>query len=445
LYLLTHEGANFEKVGTDATTRLSSLGVTWGHHADSQLFYAYEPTKLGMVLSMDGFKTISTHSQGLYTSPFVREGAHLRANANGTVFYAVANGVLSKGYRFDGPLEVSHVAVTPPAISFAPGAWQEGTWSLQRCLGVLHDQPYAAGSARMIARSAKDVEGALSPKEVTVTALVIDPRGKPKPVTVDLSRLGGSPRTPMFDDGQHGDGAAGDNVYGASFAVSPQALLAHRPYGHDWRREWPGHLGLTVTAVASDGSLSGAVGVLYLASRPEGFVYWGHGQRPDPRDTKGEVSIRLDPQVANPASSSASWKIMAANGPWALPLGDPYHPRDITGLYAVSFWAKSDGRSPDDLSLQLRDQPEYTAPSTTPAVGLVRDRMIEGGAMATEFRRVVIPLEPLLKRTASFQPRLFCWIVFSGEGRAPATYWIDDVRFVLTKEELETDLRLTPR
>ena len=445
LHVITHEGANFEKVGTAETTRLASLGATWGHTADSQLLYAYEPAKLGMIVSTDNFKTVSTYSQGLYISPFVREGAHLRANANGTVFYAVANGILCKGYRFDGPLKVSTVAVSPPAISFAPTAWQEGTWTLQRCLGVLHDQPYAAGVARMVARSARDIEGALSPKEVAVTAMAIDPRGKPKSVTVDLSRLGGSPRTPMLDDGQHGDGPAGDNVYGASFAVSPQTLLAHHPWGNDWRRPWPGPLGLTVTAVASDGSLSGAVGVLFFASRPEGFAFCGHGMHPDTRDPQGQVSIDVDTKVANPALSSASWKIAATQGPWVLPLGDPYRHRDIAGLRTLSFWAKSDGKSTDDLAVQLRDQPDYSAPATTPPVGLVKDRVIDGGALTGQFRRVVIPLEPLLRRAPGFQPRLFCWLIFSSQGRAPATYWIDDLRFFPTKEELETDLRLSPR
>ncbi len=445
LHVITHEGANFVKVGPPETARLASLGAAWGPTADSEFLYAYEPTKLGMIVSTDGFTTVSTCSQGLYTSPFVREGAHLRANANGTVFYAVANGVLSKGYRFDGPLKVSQISVSPAAMSFAPGAWHEGTWTLQRCLAVLHDQARAAGPARMIARSAREVEGALSAQEATVTALVIDSRGKPKSVTVDLSRLGGSPRTPMLDDGQHGDGAPGDNVYGAVFPMPPQALLAHWPWSRDWRRAWPGPLGLTVTAVASDGSLSGAVGVLHLAMRSDGFVFWGHGLRPDTRDCKGDVTLRVDPAVANPATSSASWKIVAANGPWVLPLGDPYHTRDISGLYAVSFWAKSDATRPDDLSLQLRDQPDYTAPSPTPPLGLVRDRAIEGGAITAEFRRVVVPLEPLLKRTPGFQPRLFCWLVFSGEGRAPATYWIDDLRFFPTKEDLDTELRLSPR
>ena len=442
VHVLTHGGANFEKVGSEELTHLASLGVAPGPTADSQLFYAYEPMRLGMIVSADALKTFSTHSQGLYTSPFVAEGAHIRANASGTVFYAVANGVLSKGYRFDGPLKVSNVTLSPPAFSFAPLAWSEGTASLQRCLSALPRAARAAPMARQIALFTKEVEDALSPPQLTIAALVVDQKGKPKSVTVDLSRLGGSPRTPMADDGQHGDGAAGDNVYGAPIVLRPREV--HRDW-RDWRREWPGPLDLTVTAVGSDGALSGSVGVLFAAKRTESFTYWEEDYVPSVRNPTGEVSIDRDPQVAPPPTSRSSWRITAGKGPWTLPIGDPYHPRDITGFYAVSFWVKSDGRSPDDLRVQFRDQPDYVAQTTTTPVGVAADRAIEGGAMAAEFRRVAIPLEPLLAKTPGLLSRLFCWVIFSGEGRAPGTWWVDDIRLFRTKEELDTDVRLNRR
>ncbi|HUT36082.1 MAG TPA: choice-of-anchor X domain-containing protein [Planctomycetota bacterium] len=437
VHLVTNNGANFEKVGPEGLARLPSIGVTWGHHADNQLFYAYEPTRLGMIVSADGFKTFTTHSQGLYASPFVTEGAHLRSNASGTVFYAAANGVLSKGYRFDGSLKISQVALAPPAFAFAPVTWSEGTRSLQRCLDILPKAAHAADIGRQIARFTTVVEEALSPKQVTITAMVMDQRGKPKSVTADLSRLGGSPRTPLLDDGQHGDGAAGDNVYGAPIVLRSREI--HRD-GRDWRREWPGPLGLTVTAVGTDGALSGAVGVLFAAKRPEGFLYWEEDSAPSVRNPTGEVSIAVDPHVAPPPTSKSSWRIKAGKGPWTLPIGNPYVPRDITGFHAVSLWVKSDGKSPDDLRVQFRDQPDYIAPTTTPPVSLGG-----AGAVTAKFRRVVIPLEPLLARTPGFLTRLFCWVVFSGEGRAQGTWWVDDIRLFRTKEDLETDMRLDPR
>ncbi len=453
VYVVTNNGANFAKVGPEELMRLASLGVAPGHHADSQVFYAYEPTRLGMIVSADAFKTFTTCSQGLHISPFVAEGAHLRANASGTVFYAVANGVLSKGFRHDGPLKVSSVTLSPPAFSFAQVAWSEGAKSLERCLGALPKATRAAPVARQIVRFTKGVEGALAPTQLTITALVVGQKGKPKSVTVDLSRLGGSPRTPMSDDGQHGDGAAGDNVYGAPIVLRPREV--HRDW-RDWRREWPGPLDLTVTAVGSDGALAGAVGVLFGVKRAESFAYWGEDYAPDVRNPTGEVSVALDTQAAPPPTSRSSWRITAGKGPWTLPIGDPYHPRDITGFHAVSFWVKSDGRSPGELRVQFRDQPDYIAPTTTPPVSLGGTGFPPVGdtgkmpvppqdarATGTEFRRVVVPLEPLLARTPGFLSRLFCWVIFSAD--APGTWWVDDIRLFHTREDLETDMRLDPR
>jgi len=431
IHVVTHGGANFEKVGPEELTRLASLGVAPGHHADCQVFFAYEPTRLGMAVSLDGFKTFTTCSQGLYTSPFVAEGAHLRANASGTVFYAVANGVLSKGFRFDGPLKVSNVALSPPAFSFAQVAWTEGAKSLERCLTALPRASHAAPLAQQIARFAKGVEGALAPTQLTITALAADQRGKPKSVTVDLSRLGGSPRTPMHDDGQHGDGAAGDSVYGTSVSLRPRDI--HRD-GRDWRREWPGPLDLTVTAVGADGALAGAVGILFGVKRPESFAYWEEDYVPWVRNPTGEVAVSLDPQTAPPPTSRSSWRITAAKGPWTLPIGNPYVPRDVAGFHAVSFWVKAGPASPGELRVQFRDQPDYVATTTTPPVSF---------GVTGEFRRVVVPLEPLLAKTPGFLSRLFCWVIFSADG--PGTWWVDDIRLVQSKDELDTDVRPHPQ
>jgi len=434
VHVVTNNGANFAKAGSDELTRLASLGVVPGPTADSQVFYAYEPTKLGMVASLDGLRTLTPCNQGLPLSPFVAEGAHLRANANGTVFYAVANGALAKGFRFDGALKVSNVVVSPPAFSFASGAWSEGVSSLQRCLSVLPRAPHAAGVARQIARFARAVEAALTPTQVAITALVVDQRGKPKSVTVDLSRLGGSPRTPMADDGQHGDGAAGDSVYGAAIILRPREI--HHD-GRDWRREWPGPLDLTVTAVGSDGALAGAVGILFGVRSAESFYFWGEDYAVSFRNPTGDVAVALDRQVAPLPTSRSSWRITAGKGPWTLPIGNPYVPRDITGFHTVSLWVRSDGRSPDALRVQLRDQPDYIAPTTTPPVSL--------GPTSGEFRRVDIPLEPLLAKTPGFLSRLFCWVIFSGEGTAPGTWWVDDIRFARSKDELDSDVRPRPQ
>ncbi|MGQ0627296.1 MAG: choice-of-anchor X domain-containing protein [Phycisphaerales bacterium] len=48
-------------------------------------------------------------------------------------------------------------------------------------------------------------------------------------VTLDLSSIGGSAMTAMFDDGMHGDGIAGDNVFGVSHTVAALSPLFAGP------------------------------------------------------------------------------------------------------------------------------------------------------------------------------------------------------------------------
>jgi hypothetical protein len=438
LYQITHSGADYERAGPEDAPRWASIGVAWGHHADAQILYAYEPTKLGMAVSTDGMKTWSTHRSGLPLSPFVREGAHIRANANGTAFFAVANGLLCTGYRVDGALTVSHVAVEPPALAFAPGAYHEGMWRIRRSLALLPRERYAADGARKLAACARRVENALSHTEATVTARVVARGATPKSVTVDLSRLGGSCRSPLLDDGQHGDGAAGDGVFGARFPIHAKGLERD---GYDWRRPWPGRLGLTVTAVAHDGKLTGTVGVLFIHSPPASFPYWSEDSRVSTRDRRGAVSFTIAEDPVSPYLSAHSWQLTAGPGDWVIPFGDPWHLQNLTGFHAMSFWIKSDGKGDGRIFVQLRDSPTYIYPTTTPRVDFVAERLIDGGAITAEFRRVVIPLSRFLAEAPNFHKHLFCWLVLSGDGPSARSYWIDDIRFFQSREALEADVR----
>ena len=103
-------------------------------------------------------------------------------------------------------------------------------------------------------------------------------------VTVDLSRVGGSTITPMYDDGLHGDGAANDGVYGAQCLLRPDRM---RNFYQDLRRPMPGPMALTITAVSQDGTLSSAVGVLGLLERVETHAYWVPTPRNEWKETEG--------------------------------------------------------------------------------------------------------------------------------------------------------------
>ena len=431
LHAITHQGADSERLGPDGLANVASVAIVWGHHAGSEAIVAYEPTRLGMILSEDGMESQTVQSRGLYVGPLVREGAHVRANASATVFFAVANGTLSRGCRQDGALQVRNVAITPSAVPFARTTYHEATSRLRDALAAISAERYAAAGARGILQLTTQAESALASTRLQITANVGGRQARPAAVNVDLSALGGAARTPMHDDGQHADGAANDGLFATTFHLDPRHL-GDRVRG--------GPLGLTVTALAADRSVFGAVGVLYPCAKPETVAFWNEGE---PRSVFG--GFHLEPQAAlsfvsrppHPYLGSRLLEVRAPRGYWTLPLGSIYNTLDITGYHALGFWIKADAPTRDPIHLQLRDAPRYTYSTDTPRVAV--------GPVAREFRHVVVPLAPLLARSPTFIKLLLGWTFFSGRTTAPRTYWIDDIRLFLTRDDLEAyRKRVTP-
>ena len=242
----------------------ASVGVTWGPNPDVVNLLLYDPSNLGLVVSSDDLASVHTASDGLLVSALVKEGAVIRPNANGTVFYAVANASLSIGRV---PEEVPVVDLKPALFALAPRAESEPAW---KELGDAFDKfSRAEGStvaaAKALCQSVGDLQGVYHRCQLTVTARLPLKPSPPVSVTVDLSRFGGTPDTPLFDDGQHNDGAAGDGIYGGTFAFLPEM---HPPAADEWRSSWPGRVALGVSATFADGRHEGAVGVVAVFARP---------------------------------------------------------------------------------------------------------------------------------------------------------------------------------
>ncbi|NQT86084.1 hypothetical protein HQ560_04925, partial [bacterium] len=433
LHVLTESGATPLPVTEKGLTAVTSLGVTWNGHADSQLAYAYDPRKQGLIVSADAFAHTTSHAQGLFTGPFVREGAHVRAAADGNVFLAVANGTLYRGVRLGGTLRVSGVAVTPPSVSIARRQYAAAIRHMRTGLRPLADARSAVGPARRLLGHIESVDCALSSRQVGVTARVTGRGGAPTAVTVDTSRLGGPTQAPMLDDGRHGDGKAGDGVYGVTLPISPDALT---PDGQDWRRPWPGPMPLTVTAVAKDGSLAAAVGLLNIHEHTEPFSltdstrYW----RASDADLTGIAYSKGIEQGAPTAPQWTGYTFQTKAGDWRFVAGYQERRFDCTGFHALSFWIKTDRPLDGPVRMILRDFPEYLAPTDTPAVTLGPDKV------TPSWRRIVLPLKSLLAPVPQFQTRLLAFFVLSGSDKAPRTFWIDGLTFFPTPESLETDL-----
>jgi len=435
MYRLSGDGAFTMKVGPEGVVRWSSVGVTWGPTADSQIVYACEPTRLGMVASGDGFKTFSTHSAGLYTGSFVKEGAHIRAGADGQVFYAVVNDVLYVGRVRPGALAVEDVTVTPPVVLLAPQARDAALVRVRRQIVAIPKERTAVAGARRLMELAGAVRRTASADQIVITARVLGASGEANAVTVDLSRLGGSPQTPMFDDGRHGDGAAGDGVYGAIVPIDPRDF---RGDPNDWRVPWPGRLALTVTARGADGAKAGAVGVLELLGRLESFTYWDEPPDRSQYACQGGAIVEID-GAAQAHFGKRCLKLTVAGGQWSFPLQPLGQRVSIAGQYALSFWIKTDANDQEELYVQVRDNPVFSMPQSTAKVPIVKENLIEGSWAGGQYRRVVVPLRRLLKDSPSFQPQLLQQIIFSGDGASRRSYWIDQVRFHSSPEDVKAD------
>jgi hypothetical protein len=422
--LLRASEAGSNRVGPEQAASFAGVGVTWGRHADEMLVYAYEPAQLGMVASLDGLKTFQSFGQGLLVGPLVKEGAEIRANANGRVFYVVANGALYRGCVAGENLTVCEAAVAPAVLTYNPNAYER---ALERAIEENRFAPRERGRPpAMLRRAEEEAAKAMGSTEFRLTARIVSTGEKPKSVTVNLSPLSGAPETPLHDDGLHGDGAAGDGVYGTTFRLGAGDLrLGAR------REQWmpSGPLGLSVKAVGEAGTIAGAVAVFSVYALPESIVWWDEDRFNPLAKESGEVEIDKNPPRSEAFSGSMCMKWSVQQGAWRTAYGSAKRPINASGFHAVSFLLRSDGPEDQEVYVQLRDAPVYDNPVQSKPVPVAAEKLIEGGKITAKYARVVIPLERFVKDSPHLRAGRLGWIVFSGQGKSPATFWVDYIRF----------------
>ena len=435
LYRVSPAGA--ERVGPPGVAGFASVGVTWGPRADKELVYAYEPRKLGLLVSMDGMRTCTAHSRGLYVGPFVRQGAHIRATASGGRFFAVVNGSLYTGFVRTRGLSVTQASVAPAVFTYRRTDHEKALAAFHEELREFRRRPSAAAAARALLARHAEVRKTFQGGALRITARAFALRDKPKSVTVDLSGLQGPPDQPMCDDGKHDDGDANDGVYGARFHIDPRNL-------RDPRSRQPlatGRHALSIKAEGQDGSIGGAVAVLSTYDRPERLVLWSDGPNPL-RKEAGDVEIPKQPHRDEAFYANGCMKLDTGDKPWAAAFDSGRQPTNIAGYYALSFWVRTDrGR---ELNVQLCDAPEFDLPTTAGPTAVVAGKLVEGGKLADEYRRVVIPLGPLLTKAPGFRVTRLGQVIFSGDAEPPATFWIDKLVLHVNAESVENE-RKAPR
>lgn len=408
----------------------------------------YNPSELGLVLSNNDLAT-SRSIPGALVGPLVKEGAAIRPNANGTIFYAAVNGSLSIG----------HADKTVPVVSLAPAGFEpvgDDAEVRDNLIVALRDfleaaKNNAAVAAKGLYQRIGDLGTPYRRRQLTVTARLPIKPSPPASVTVDLSRYGGAPDTPLYDDGQHDDGAAGDGVYGLTFCFQPATFNYSRD---DWRPNYPGQIPLGVTAIFADGSRQGAVGVVDVYPRLKNYYFWAYMWDSPAQTFKNikvekEGDVTVEP-VGNPETfkfkrSICALRIESHRGPWSVLVPVPYMKDNFTSYQALSFWIKAaNGQTPKNVYVQLRDVPSLAAPVTTGRVP-VSGGMREGG-IGADYRRVILPFSQLLgKNNPPLQTQRIGRLIISGDGETPVTLFINDIQILAPGEEPNpSDLPPTP-
>ena len=416
-------GQEMQALNIDGVSGWASLAVTWGPNADALNLCAYDPSRAGFIISGDDMKTHRTMG-GVLISPLVKEGAAVRPNANGTIFYAVANGSLSIGRAKSVP----GVEASPPVLELAqedPGFAD----AREAFLSFIKTPDARFGAAALrVCESFGDLSAPYVKRRISVTATSPD---KPASMLIDLSRAGGDPETPMFDDGKHGDGAANDGTFGITFAYD-----ARSPQG-DWRPTAPGQVPFGVAAISADGKRNGAVALAGIYTTVTSFDMLEKRGGPLAAGSEGEVSVRPTTNPADIHEGSQCLRIEPRGGPWSVSIEASRKAHDVTGYEALSFWVRAAPGStiPTSLNIQFVDRPDFSEPIKTPLLPILPDH-IEQGAIGTDYRRVIIPLEPLLE--SGFQPSRLDKIILSGEAKSPEILFLDGVRWNATRAELDT-------
>ncbi len=435
LFRVSRQGAVIRGVGPSDITGFASLDAAWFPHADLWMYFAYHPKKFGMVVftpdqlknTMEDDAALHIHSDGLFTGPLVMEGAHIRAAANARVFFAAVNRTLYRSTLTGEGLTITDLSITPPVVLVDRERMKQTDEALLADLNAFNSAPLVSDAAVALQPRLQAHLEALADRRFTVRATVQSSPADPvRSVTVDLSRLRRSTQSPLFDDGRHDDGEAGDGVYANTFSIDFSTI---RSYGEDWRGAWPGPLALTVSAASDTGVLAGAVAPLVLWSRHESIPFLANSGITPRSDNVSTGQLR-------PRGSPHNYKRITIRSPgeWSVSIQSYNHETvDMTGQRYLAFHIRSSQSVDADLSVQLRDAPTYSRSATTRTLSLSAEGLVPDGKFSPTEQRILIPIEKLLKDSGDFQPSIASQLILSGTASQPVDLLIRGIQFLPTE------------
>ena len=318
------------------------------------------------------------------------------------------------------------MSVDPPFQELQPEVVKGAFLKVEEALDAFAAEANVVPAARQLQARLQEQNEALGHQRITVTARIAHAEGRPpKSVSIDLGRLGIPKRRPLLEVAGRSEAASGETVYANTFSFGSPV---------------PGLLGLNVAAVADDGSLAGAVGVLGIQQERAASVLFSPGWTSAPERETGGVTggVLLNRREVWFREPRQQIGVLEA-GPWSVRISGPWQSLDLSRFYAVSFLLSADGEITDDLAVAVRDHPTYAVPTTTNPVFLIKEGFLRSGKITTKPQRVTIPVSRLIKDSPDFQPSLTRWLILSGKSSGPVDIFIHALRCYPTADAIPTE------
>lgn len=421
------QSASWELCGPEQPGDWQSIFCTFGNSSEEEVVYAYDPHGQGLVASKDGFATCLTENDGLFIDRLIKEGAHVCAPAGGAAFFASINGQLYVGRRsFPDAPAISEPKATPSIVRVPHHAYLEAMSEVRTSLRDLAESKHAGRVAVRIHDSVRELsQWSLNLNvQLSIRVAASSAERKISSVEINLAPLLGPAKAELFDDGKHGDAAAGDGVYELIFPISPRCLDHYAPQSRGPRP--PGQTALTVTASEGNGRTSNAVLLLSIYPRGESMVFWNGDAIRWGINMSHQGDCEMAESEAEPRSGKRGLRVTARSGPWSCGWGMDYRGKNVSEEDVLTFWIKAPEAPGRDIKVSLQDASLGETVNFSDEVWLIKDGFLK--ARSNTFQQVKIPMVRLFSKTG-FQLDRCGGIVFGGAHPDGDEFYVDDIGF----------------
>ena len=149
-----------------------------------------------------------------------------------------------------------------------------------------------------------------------------------------------------------------------------------------------------------------------------------------------KAAIIDNPQTAH--SGRYALRIVTSGGPWSLRLMNAEGGANLASYDALSFWVRAEQNASGESLRATGGRPVAARSGRHGASARAGRRIRPGRPPEHGVPPGRYPRRAFLKEAGEFRPALQRAVIFSGDGQAAATYWIDTVE-LLRFDELKNE------